>query len=124
MLTNPELLVALLRTTLFASLALVLAWLINRSLRSTAPRFQRIAWTLAIAQSWLLVPLTLQIETAPQEQLPQPTPALAFEPTEAFTVSNRAIEPDADAPSRGFQLETVYMGLCAAWFAGAGSLVV
>ena len=62
--TPADIAVALIRTTLAASAAALAAWALLAWLRIDSPRIHRTAWLLVIAQGWLFVPLTIEIETS------------------------------------------------------------
>ena len=62
--TPADIVAALVRTTLAASAAALAAWALLAWLRIDSPRIHRIAWLLVIAQGWLFIPLTIEVETA------------------------------------------------------------
>ena len=62
--TPADIAAALVRTTLAASVAALAAWALLAWLRIDSPRIHRTAWLLVIAQGWLFVPLTIEIQTS------------------------------------------------------------
>lgn len=62
--TPADIAAALVRTTLAASVAALAAWALLVWLRIDSPRIHRTAWLLVIAQGWLFVPLTIEVETS------------------------------------------------------------
>jgi protein involved in polysaccharide export with SLBB domain len=116
--TSHDLAFALLRTTLVTSAAAWVAALLLAWLKVDSPRTHRVAWLLVVAQGWLLIPWTYEIETLP----PPPPPAaqvvemprafVSMEPTDVTFVAARPHEE----PPAPFPIAAVSIF---AWFLGA-----
>jgi protein involved in polysaccharide export with SLBB domain len=123
--TPHDLAFALLRTTLVTSVAACVAALLLAWLKVDSPRTHRVAWLLVVAQGWLLIPWTLELETLP----PPPPPAVqvvemprafvSMEPAEVTFVAPQP--PLKKQPPAPFPIAAVSIF---AWLLGAAALAL
>jgi polysaccharide export outer membrane protein len=123
--TSHDLALALLRTTLVTSAAACVAGALLAWLKVDSPRTHRVAWLLVVAQGWLLIPWTLQIETLP----PPPPPAArvveipqAFVPLDPVDIPFVAQQlPPPEVPPAPFPIAAVGIST---WLLGAAVLAL
>jgi protein involved in polysaccharide export with SLBB domain len=123
--TLHDLAFALLRTTLVTSAAACVAALMLAWLQVDSPRTHRVAWLLVVAQGWLLIPWTYEIETLPPPPPPvvqvveMPRAFVSMEPTDVTFVAARP--PLKKQPSAPFPIAAVSIS---AWLLGATALAL
>jgi hypothetical protein len=123
--TLHDLAFALLRTTLVTSAAACVAALMLAWLQVDSPRTHRVAWLLVVAQGWLLIPWTYEIETLPPPPQPvvqvveMPRAFVSMEPTDVTFVAARP--PLKKQPSAPFPIAAVSIS---AWLLGATALAL